>query len=146
MRTASQLLAPPCSFRSSLRHCVVSIGLPALAICIASCGSDRSQIALREPEPTTLARSLSGQPGTLDPQKAEDVFSFDVLRDLYEGLTSSTPDGEVVPAAATSWSIEDNGKRYVFRLRREARWSNGDLVTASHFVTAFQRAVDPATA
>jgi ABC-type oligopeptide transport system substrate-binding subunit len=93
-----------------------------------------------------LSRSLGGQPGTLDPHKAEDVFSYDVLRDLYEGLTSSTPDGEVVPAAATSWTIEDNGKRYIFRLRREARWSNGDPVTAGHFVAAFHRAVDPATA
>jgi len=50
-----------------------------------------------------------------------------------------------VPAAATSWTVDDGGKRYVFRLRREARWSNGDPVTAAHFVTAFQRAVDPAT-
>lgn len=89
---------------------------------------------------------MSGQPGTLDPQKAEDVFSFDVLRDLYEGLTSSSPDGEVVPAAATSWSIEDNGRRFVFQLRRDARWSNGDPVIAEHFVTAIRRAVDPATA
>jgi len=93
-----------------------------------------------------LIRSLAGQPGSLDPQRAEDAFSYDVLRDLYEGLTSSTPDGEVAPAAASSWSIDDNGKRYVFRLRPEARWSNGDPVTAAHFVTAFRRAVDPATA
>jgi oligopeptide transport system substrate-binding protein len=93
-----------------------------------------------------LTRGLGGQPGSLDPQRAEDAFSYDVLRDLYEGLTSSSPDGEVVPAAAASWSIEDEGRRYVFRLRPEARWSNGDPVNASHFVTAFQRAVDPATA
>ena len=93
-----------------------------------------------------MVRSLSGQPGSFDPQLAEDAFSYDVLRDLYEGLTISTPEGEVVPAAATSWSVEDNGKRYIFQLRSEARWSNGDPVTASDFVTAFRRAVDPATA
>jgi oligopeptide transport system substrate-binding protein len=51
-----------------------------------------------------------------------------------------------VPAAATSWSVEDHGKRYVFQLRRNARWSNGDPVTAANFVTAFRRAVDPVTA
>jgi len=93
-----------------------------------------------------VTRALNGQPGSLDPQRAEDVFSFDVLRDLYEGLTTSTPEGEVVPAAATSWSIEDHGARYVFQLRRDARWSNGDPVTAADFVTALRRAVDPATA
>ena len=92
-----------------------------------------------------LTRSLSGQPGSLDPQRAEDAFSHDVLRDLYEGLTASTPDGEVIPAAATSWRIEAAGKVYVFLLRREARWSNGDPVTAANFVEGFRRALDPAT-
>ena len=51
-----------------------------------------------------------------------------------------------MPAAATSWSVEDHGKRYLFQLRRDARWSNGDPVTAADFVTALRRAVDPATA
>jgi oligopeptide transport system substrate-binding protein len=126
-----------------------AIALLFAVVAIASTACDREVSTAGshdEPATQTLNRSLAGQPGSLDPQRAEDVFSYDVLRDLYEGLTSSTPDGEVVPAAATSWSIEDNGKRYVFRLRREARWSNGDPVTAAHFVTAFHRAVDPATA
>ncbi len=91
-----------------------------------------------------LRRGLGGQPGSLDPQRAEDAFSYDVLRDLYEGLTSSSPDGEVVPAVASSWSIDDGGLRYVFTLRREAHWSNGDPVVAADFVRAFRRAVDPA--
>ncbi len=92
-----------------------------------------------------LTRGLGGQPGSLDPQRAEDAFSYDVLRDLYEGLTASTPAGEVIPAGATSWRVEDDGKRYVFLLRREARWSNGDPVVASHFVEGFRRALNPAT-
>jgi oligopeptide transport system substrate-binding protein len=88
---------------------------------------------------------LSGQPGSLDPQLAEDVFSFDVLRDMYEGLTASSPSGEVIPATASSWNIEDEGKTYIFQLRRDARWSNGDPVIAADFVSAFRRAVDPQT-
>lgn len=92
-----------------------------------------------------MTRGLGGQPGSLDPQRAEDAFSYDVLRDLYEGLTASTPAGEVIPATATSWRVEDDGKRYIFQLRREARWSNGDPVIASNFVEGFRRALDPAT-
>lgn len=102
-------------------------------------GTDNSQALV-------LRRGLAGQPGSLDPQRAEDAFSYDVLHDLYEGLTASSPDGEVVPAGAVSWRVDEGGRRYTFTLRREARWSNGDPVLASDFVTAFRRAMDPATA
>ncbi|HEY0285385.1 MAG TPA: peptide ABC transporter substrate-binding protein [Vicinamibacterales bacterium] len=51
----------------------------------------------------------------------------------------------MVPAAATSWRIEDEGKRYTFQLRPGARWSNGDAVKAVDFVEGFRRAVDPRT-
>ncbi len=124
------------------------IALAGAAILVAtSCGGgDTAGQPDAGSEPLVLRRGLGGQPGSLDPQRAEDAFSYDVLRDLYEGLTASSPEGEVIPAAATSWKIDDAGKRYTFTLRQSARWSNGDPVVASNFVAAFQRAVDPATA
>ena len=69
-----------------------------------------------------------------------------MLRDLYEGLTVSSPSGEVLPAVAESWNIDPSGTIYAFALRRDARWSNGEPVLARHFVTSLRRAVDPATA
>jgi oligopeptide transport system substrate-binding protein len=60
-------------------------------------------------------------------------------------LTASTPDGDVVPAAATDWRTSDDGRTYTFELRETGRWSNGELVTAAHFVAGFRRAADPAT-
>ncbi|HEX9706298.1 MAG TPA: peptide ABC transporter substrate-binding protein [Steroidobacteraceae bacterium] len=115
-------------------------------IAAVSCGgADAPRNATAGGEPLVLTRGLGGQPGTLDPQRAEDAFSYDVLRDLYEGLTSSTPAGEVIPATATSWRVEDDGRRYVFLLRSDARWSNGDFVVAANFVEGFRRALDPAT-
>ncbi len=120
--------------------------LVVIALGSASCGQDTPQRHASEAaRPLVLTRSIGGQPGSLDPQRAEDAFSYDVLRDLYEGLTASTPDGAVVPATATSWRIEEGGKLYVFQLRRDARWSNGDPVTADHFVAGFRRALDPKT-
>jgi oligopeptide transport system substrate-binding protein len=125
----------------ALKGATVAAGL---ALAAASCGGppDRHE---GSPQPLVLTRSIGGQPGSLDPQRAEDAFSYDVLRDLYEGLTASTPDGAVIPATATSWRIEEGGRRYVFQLRPEARWSNGDPVTAANFVAGFHRALDPKT-
>lgn len=127
------------------RRVTVRAVLLLSALLLAACGGDTQQHGASARQPLVLTRSLSGQPGSLDPQRAEDAFAYDVLHDLYEGLTASAPNGEVVPAAATSWRVEQDGKIYVFTLRREARWSNGDPVIASNFVDGFRRAVDPST-
>jgi oligopeptide transport system substrate-binding protein len=117
----------------------------ATSVTVSCGGADRPGNTTDDLEPSVLTRGLGGQPGSLDPQRAEDAFSYDVLRDLYEGLTASTPAGEVIPATATSWRVDDDGKRYLFQLRREARWSNGDPVVAADFVEGFRHALDPAT-
>lgn len=95
------------------------------------------------PSAETLRRGLGGEPSTLDPARAVDTFSIEVLRDLYEGLTSETPSGEVIPGVASSWSIDPNGTTYTFELRSDAFWSNGRVVRAEDFVQAWRRVVDP---
>ena len=92
-----------------------------------------------------LRRGNGAEVQTLDPHKAEGVPASNILRDLYEGLVSEAPDGRLVPGVARSWTIEDDGRRYRFHLRPEARWSNGDPVTAQDFVFSLRRSVDPAT-
>ncbi len=118
----------------------------ALAVLLAGGCGGSSQDASQDTEARVLRRGLGGQPGSLDPHRAEDAFAYDVLRDLYEGLTVSGPTGEVLPAAAESWRVDDDGKRYTFLLRPDALWSNGDPVTAGDFVAAFRRVMNPATA
>ncbi len=138
---------PSYSFSAKLFRLAAPLLAIIFAVASASCESrtpDGEQSA--DAAPLILRRGLGGQPGSLDPQRAEDAFSFDVLRDLYEGLTTSSPSGEVLPAAAESWSVDEAGTHYTFKLRRNARWSNGDPVLARQFVTALRRAVDPATA
>jgi oligopeptide transport system substrate-binding protein len=93
-----------------------------------------------------LRRGLPGEPRTLDPQLAEDTFSFPVLRDLYEGLTAEDRNGQIVPGAAESWTVDKSGTVYTFLIRSNAKWSDGDPTTAAEFVQALQRAVDPQTA
>ena len=94
----------------------------------------------------TLRRGLPGEPRTLDPQLAEDTFSFPVLRDLYEGLTAEDRNGQIVPGAAESWTIDKTGTVYTFLLRPKAKWSDGDPTVATEFVQGLRRAVDPQTA
>jgi len=93
----------------------------------------------------TLHVGNYAEPQTLDPHRAEGVPASNILRDLYEGLTSEAPDGAVVPGVAESWEVSANGRVYTFRLRDDARWSNGDPVTADDFVYGFRRTVNPAT-
>ena len=69
-----------------------------------------------------------------------------MLRDLCEGLTSLAKDASPAPGVASEWSVSDDGKTYTFKLRPEARWSNGDRVVAADFVAGLRRLVDPATA
>ena len=106
---------------------------------------------LREAQPRALAaavfsRGNGAEPDSLDPQLARMDSALTILRDSYEGLTSLARDAQVVPGAAGSWSVADGGLRYTFRLRPDARWSNGEAVTAEDFASAWRRLVDPRTA
>ena len=92
-----------------------------------------------------IRRGLDGEPATLDPAKATDSFSFEVLRDVYEGLTTESPTGEIIPGIAESWRVNSTNTKYTFRIRPDARWSNGLPVTPQEFVTAWRRVVDPKT-
>lgn len=93
-----------------------------------------------------INRHLETDPRTLDPSRSDDVVGQIVLEDMFEGLTTVAMDGSVVPGVASSWETSADGKTWTFHLRKEARWSNGEPVTANDFVYAWRREVDPATA
>ncbi|MGH8505725.1 MAG: peptide ABC transporter substrate-binding protein [Stenotrophobium sp.] len=92
-----------------------------------------------------LRRGNGAEPEVLDPGKADGVQTANILRDLYQGLTDEAPDGRIIPGVAQSWEISADRKTYIFHLRDNARWSNGDPVTAQDFVAGLRRSVDPAT-
>ncbi|MDN3702694.1 ABC transporter substrate-binding protein [Vibrio artabrorum] len=89
-----------------------------------------------------LVRANDAEAATLDPAKAEGMPEMHILRDLFEGLVIQDRDGNIKPGVAESWETKDN-KTFVFHLRKDAKWSNGDPVTANDFVYAIRRAVDP---
>ena len=95
---------------------------------------------------TMLIRGGGPDPDSLDPQRARSVEAQTILRDLCEGLTTLDKTAAAAPGVASEWSMSPDGKTYTFKLRPDARWSNGDRVVAGDFVAALRRLVDPATA
>lgn len=98
------------------------------------------------PEPGTLRMNLGAEPPSLDWVVTTDSTSFDVVSNIMVGLTRYTDDLKCRPAGASSWEILDSGKRYVFHLRPDVKWSDGQPVRAQDYVYAWTRLLDPSTA
>lgn len=93
----------------------------------------------------TINYNLSAEPETLDPQVAADTPSIIAVQALFEGLTRLDASGKAVPGVAEKWVSSENDTKFTFTLRSDAKWSDKTSVTASDFVFAFQRALDPKT-
>ncbi|RCW81995.1 peptide ABC transporter substrate-binding protein [Phyllobacterium bourgognense] len=93
-----------------------------------------------------LHRGNSGEPQTLDQsQTSIDIEAF-IVKDLYEGLTVYDANGKIVPGAAESWTVSDDGTVYTFKIRDNAKWSDGSPVVAEDFIFSMRRVEDPKTA
>ena len=94
---------------------------------------------------TVLRIANLGEPESLDPHKVWNSRQTNIARNLFEGLVMLDPKGDVAPGAAESWTVSEDGLTYRFKLRANAKWSNGDPVTAADFLFAFRRVEDPKT-
>ena len=116
----------------------LSFALPATAATVA----DGDELAETQEYNFWLLDAIK----TTDPQLNTDVEGSDVLRQLFEGLMNEDLQGGMVPGVATDYEVSEDGLTYTFNLRPEAKWSNGEPVTAQDFIYGWQRAVDPANA
>lgn len=129
---------------SSTRMLVVMFLLLTLTLSHSGCFLDekleRYYGGVVVPREQEFHWSDGGLPQTFDPAFAAAPPDTDVVRALFEGLTDYDPRSlEPVPAVATHWEPADGGKTWTFYLRDDARWSNGELVTASDFVRSWRR-------
>ncbi|OOS23373.1 ABC transporter substrate-binding protein [Moraxella pluranimalium] len=108
----------------------------------AAAATDASKVELAETQEITI--NNAAEPESLDPHKVSGVPESNILRQMFVGLTSTDGDGNTIPGMAESWETTDN-KVWTFKLR-DAKWSNGDPVTAHDFVYSMRRLGDPATA
>jgi len=83
------------------------------------------------------------EPQSLDPSIITGQLEGRICNALFEGLTARNAYGETVPGMAESWTANQSNTRFTFNIRREARWSNGDPLTAYDFVASWQRTLSP---
>jgi oligopeptide transport system substrate-binding protein len=91
-----------------------------------------------------LTRQVPGEVESLDPAHIESWTANTIGLDLFEGLTRIDAAGHIAPGVAQTWT-RTAPDTWVFKLRHDARWSNGQPVTAEDFVYAWRRVVDPKT-
>ena len=123
----------------------------AIAMGLSFVASSFSTIAAVVPDGVKLAakqelvRGNGSEVSSLDPHQSDGTPEANVMLDLFEGLVTQDGQGNIVPGVAQTWENVDN-KIFTFHLRKDAKWSNGEPVTAQDFVYSLQRVVDPATA
>lgn len=94
-----------------------------------------------------IVRVVSGgEPGSLHPALAQGNHESIILDHVYEGLMKRDEKSEIVPGMAESYTMSDDGLTYTFKIREDAKWSNGDAVTAKDFEVAWKFALAPETA
>ncbi|VEJ08902.1 ABC transporter substrate-binding protein [Actinobacillus delphinicola] len=94
----------------------------------------------------TVRWNIGADPASLDPHKIEGVPEGHVAQNIFETLVVSDNQGHLLPGVAERWEHNDDYTVWTFYLRPDAKWSNGDPVTANDFVYAFRRLADPQTA
>jgi len=141
----------------NLKRALVLLLAAGLTLSCAACGSKAGGTA--DASAAVSDSSAAAQDGSnalnvmvevevesLDPQVATDGTSFEVIADFTDGLKQMDADGKVVNALCADESVSEDGLTYTFKIRDDAKWSNGEPVTAADFVFGWQRAVDPALA
>ncbi|WP_165846287.1 peptide ABC transporter substrate-binding protein [Candidatus Cryosericum odellii] len=129
------------------RKIVVFLVLCMLAATFAGCGTKStggvatSDMAADQ----TVRYNLGVEPASLDPALAVGNPELGTLIQLFDGLTRNDKNNVPQPAIATSWDVSTDKLTYTFHLR-DAKWSNGDPVTAPDFEYAWKRALAPETA
>ncbi len=115
----------------------------ASAATLAACGSNSSQSSAKK-QPLTWMNTA--EIATLDASKATDQASVEQINNVEEGLYLLGKNAKVQNALATSTKNSADSKTWTFTLRKNAKWSNGDPVTAQDFVYSWRRTIDPKTA
>ena len=109
-----------------------------LVLVLGACGSDRN------PHDGIYRRGNGDEPQDLDPHVVTGLLEHRILTSLFEGLAKlDTETLEPIPGVAESWEISEDGTKYTFHLRENAKWSNGDPVTSQDFLYAWQRILTP---
>lgn len=130
-----------------IRQYRIGLAIVALSAILAGCTTSASSkyFGLTEPPKDNVLRYISGsEPESLDPQFVTGQPEARIMMALYDGLVEYHPiTMEPMPAIAETWDLSSDGTEYIFHLRKNAKFSNGDPITAKDFVYSFHRALSP---
>ncbi len=108
---------------------------------------DTAESGEAESETQEFNLSVVQEMPSADLSLAMDTISFTALNNVYEGIYRLDENNDPQPAGAAEMAeVSDDGLTYNIKLREDAKWSNGDPVTADDYVYGWQRTVDPETA
>lgn len=118
-----------------------------LCICLSTllnaCGKQVSNVEYGN-QHQILHAGNGTEPQDLDPHITTGIPEYHIQLALFEGLARKDPRSlEPIPGVAESWTISPDSKLYTFSIRQNARWSNGDSVTAHDFVYSWKRILSP---
>ena len=112
-------------------------------VCFSSCQRAETDVAIGT-RLQILHKGNGPEVQDLDPHLVNSVSSFNVIAALLEGLVAEDPqDLHPVPGVAERWDISPDARIYTFHLRSNAKWSNGDPVTARDFIESYRRILSP---
>jgi oligopeptide transport system substrate-binding protein len=121
--------------------------LLAIIMSFHSCSDEKEVIGSKGASSQILHCGNGTEPQGLDPHIVTGIPEFHIIMALLEGLVTEDPKTiEPKPGAAESWTISEDQKTYVFKIRANAKWSNGDPVTAHDFVYSWKRLITPGLA
>ena len=90
--------------------------------------------------------NVGSEPRSIDPALNNAVDGSIYIQHAFEGLATRDKNNKIIGGVAESWDISEDGLTYTFHLRENAKWADGQKITADDFVYAWRRAVDPLTA
>jgi oligopeptide transport system substrate-binding protein len=132
--------------KSSRLFSIAFCGVFGLTSNAANTSCRRAETAVDEGNRLQILHKGNGKEvQDLDPHIVNGVSSFNVLSALFEGLVAEDPhDLHPVPGVAETWEVSSDERVYTFHLRHDARWSNGEPVTARDFLDSYHRILSPA--
>ncbi|MGP4945887.1 MULTISPECIES: peptide ABC transporter substrate-binding protein [Bacillus] len=145
MKKFTAVVAPVLAMSMALTACSGSGG-EKKSTTTSSGGGEEKKSEIKYAAKQVLNRTEQQEIPTMDTSKSTDTLGSQILGNTMEGLYRLDKDNKPIPAAAESSTKSEDGKKYTFKLRKDAKWSNGDPVTAKDFVYAWQRLLDKNTA
>lgn len=125
----------------------VFIFFVAIVLSFSSCSGEKKTNVTEGTKNQILHIGNGTEPQGLDPHVVTGIPEFNIITALLEGLITEDPKTlEPIPGMAESWTVSEDHKTYIFNIRKNAKWSNGDPVTAHDFLFSWKRLITPGLA